>query len=145
MDSTGGDDTLNDNNQTEAETSMRIIKEFKHKPFDELKQALIKSNQTYVNTDKYQQVLDLISRELQQQSNSEATNPSVQQPSTTPAAGSYSNISLSNIKNTSISSMSSNQSTSISSNNILLNTKDGQYGQKTIPLNDIEFPKLFMF
>jgi hypothetical protein len=177
----------------EAEASMRIISEFKQKPFDELKQTLIKTNQSYVNTDKYQQVLDLISREIHGEAASTSTvgaaagstsstgtaggvggvglvgqtlvnaatavasttSTGFAPPSTTgnnvaavSGGGSYTNISLSNLKNTSISSMSSNQSASMSSSNILINSRDvplSNNAQKTIPLNDIDFPKLFMF
>lgn len=164
------DDTEASSAALEAETSMRIISEFKQKPFDELKQTLIKTNQSYVNPDKYQQVLDLISREMQPNSTTtdsvSASTGGVSTIVPTSAAatsgvsgisgtsggggggggGSYTNISLNNLKNTSISSMSSNQSASMSSNNLLLNGNVNMgHHQKNIPLSDIEFPKLFMF
>lgn len=46
-----------DENENQLNSSLKIISDFKQKPFDELKQTLIKTNQSYVNTDKYKQVL----------------------------------------------------------------------------------------
>jgi hypothetical protein len=150
-----------DNNNRSSEENLKIINDFKQKPFDELKQTLMRSNQMQLNSDKYKQVVDLINKEFVVHSH----EPNAQHQSHhqhhhqrhhgAGASRSPSNLSLNvneNLKTNSNASFnnsfdSSNQSTSNLNNpgnnstnlNAILNQA------KMIPLNDIEFPKLFMY
>ena len=149
-----------------TDTNMKIINEFKEKPFDELKKSLLRSNQMYVNSEKYQQVLELISKELggggggsgKEEKDALALSYGGKQlivngasgtniSAAGPELGSNGNISMPHAnsnKNTSYSSLStaSNQSNSIGSGNALLKEA---YQKKNTALNDIDFPELFMY
>ena len=129
--------------QQQIETSLEIITEFKQKPFDELKKKLVRTNQLYLNADKYQQVIEFISKEHTTNSQSASVNGTA----TTAAVANASlngqlNGSNGNLNNSSLSlSNTSQQSTSMASG---VSAKDN-YQQKVFPLNDIEFPQLFMY
>jgi len=145
------EDRTSNQSDPQLETSLRIISDFKQKPFDELRDTLRRKN--YMNTEKYQQVFEFITKELTGSgatptnslgliSNSQ-TNTTVNTMQPQPVNGLHytdSNGNLSNladVANSSYSavSLSSNPSTSIRE----------AYNQKNIPLNDIEFPQLFMY
>jgi len=150
-----------DNNNRSSEENLKIINDFKQKPFDELKQTLMRSNQMHLNSEKYKQVVDLINKEFvahPHESNSHHQHHHHNHHQRHHGAGasrSPSNLSLNvneNLKTNSNASFnnsydSSNQSTSNLNNpnanstnvNAIINQA------KMIPLNDIEFPKLFMY
>lgn len=146
-------ETMSQSSDMQADNNARIINEFKQKPFDELKKTLQKSNQMYVNSEKYQHMLELISKELGVGYQTGPSSNSAQAVSNQGGVGINSDAvdSTNNMingpvasKNMSYSSLSttSNQSSALNSNNLLL--KDN-YQQKITPLNDIEFPELFMY
>ena len=149
-------DNLDDHNSDNSDTldnSLRIISDFKQKPFDELKQTLLKTHQTHLNPEKYQQVFDLISKELtvSTQSNSRDKESNlmsnlINNPNNN-SNGSV-NTSNGNLYNgmNSVSNLStiSNPSNSIGSS-IAGGVLKETYQQKMIPLNDIDFPQLFMY
>ena len=58
------DADVHSNQSDPMEQSLRIISDFKQKSFDEQKQTLLRTNQAYMNSDKYQQVFEFISKEL---------------------------------------------------------------------------------
>lgn len=54
----------NSDQSDQIEQSLKIISDFKQKSFDEQKQTMLRTNQAYMNSDKYQQVFEFISKEL---------------------------------------------------------------------------------
>ena len=147
------EDRASNQSDSQLETSLRIISDFKQKPFDELRDTLRRKN--YMNTEKYQQVFEFITKELTSGGSSATptnslglisnsqTNTNVNTTQPPPVNGIHytdSNENLSNladVANSSFSavSLNSNPSTSIRE----------AYNHKNIPLNDIEFPQLFMY
>lgn len=134
-----------DSNQSDQqmENSMKIISEFQHKPFDEIKESLIKSNQQ--SKEKYQQVFEFVSKEITKEGGSIGGGLAN-------SGGSTVASNLSQINN--IGNMNSNVNTSLGSLSGSSNqsgaTANGvyykeTYQQRMIPLNDIEFPQLFMY
>jgi hypothetical protein len=155
------------NEQNEA-ANLRIINEFKQKPFDELKQTLLRSSQMNENNTD---VLELISKEMTGGGAGEGKDssphgggkhhhhhhnhhhgihhshgPAVTSVSSLTAGESNgtndhapsSHVAAGTNKNISYSSLSTN-----SGNSVLL--KEAYPQQKTATLNDIEFPELFMY
>lgn len=122
--SSNGDQDSNKSTDT-LENSMKIISDFKQKPFDELKQTLLRSNQTYLNTERYQQVFD----SMHQSNVNQIAN------------------GLNNIHNQSNSSSvyGSNNNLNDSIGNNSASSANGAFQQKTVTLNDIDFPQLFMY
>jgi hypothetical protein len=118
------DQESNNSSSETIETNQRIINEFKQKPFDELKQTLLRSNN--LNQEKYQQVFDSISKEIivnrdnlmlqqQQQLNNTTSN------------------------NSSLNGSNPNLNDSVY-------IKETNIQQKLVTnLNDIDFPQLFMY
>jgi hypothetical protein len=178
MQSNGGG-VVTPTNEDSDNMSSKLINDFKQKPFDEIRQSLQKKNQSL---DKYQQVFDLISKEIQQSglnngqmASSFSSNilitkeqqlqtqqsPSISNNnnnanggflgSTNQNVGASSTGNMANYANTSISSLSNQSSSFGSSAGILYNSKENgaigqqQQQQKMVPLNDIEFPQLFMY
>lgn len=168
------------------EKNVKIISDFKQKPFDELRQSLQRSNNQ--SHEKYQQVFDLISKEVNSHTNislanlnSSQANPAansstgipiitVQKEQSTNAITTSGNVSITNANylnsintigasslgnmnnyaNTSVSSLSNQSSSMGSSAGMLYNNSSSrdqqqQQQQKMVPLNDIEFPQLFMY
>ena len=134
-----------DSNQSDQqmENSMKIISEFQHKPFDEIKESLIKSNQQ--SKEKYQQVFEFVSKEITKEGSSIGGGLAN-------SGGSTVASNLSQINN--IGNMNSNVNSSLGSLSGSSNqsgaTANGvyykeTYQQRMIPLNDIEFPQLFMY
>ena len=123
--------------QQQAENNMEIISEIKHMPYDELKKKLMRSNKLY--TEKYQQVFDFISKEHSSSNAnvilSNGINPNVSLGNNSINNSNQMNGSSGNLSN------ASNQSTSMNSG---ISIKES-YQQKAFPLNDIEFPQLFMY
>ena len=178
----GGGGVVTPTNEESEDLSSKLINDFKQKPFDEIRQSLQKKNQSL---DKYQQVFDLISKEIQQNgiNNGQMTSSfssnivitkdqQLQQQalansnnnnnnnangvllgSTNQHIGASSTGNMANYANTSISSLSNQSSSFGSSAGILYNSKENgsigqqqqQQQQKMVPLNDIEFPQLFMY
>jgi hypothetical protein len=155
------DDKTSNQSDTQLENSLRIISDFKQKPFDEMKQTLMRTNQTYLNTEKYQQVFEFI-QELTSSTNNQLTNSSnlLSCNSTTntnvtttqplPVNGHSLNISINqNLQST--GSVSNLADASFSAVSVTSNISGGvsntakESFQKSIPLNDIEFPQLFMY
>jgi hypothetical protein len=136
-------DDLDSNNSTETlENSMKIISDFKQKPFDELKQTLLRSNQVYVNQEKYHQVFDSISKEITVNSR----NPIDQVNTNQISNGTNSNNGYGNVSNNSSlygSNGNLNDGNAAISNGTVY--KETNFQQKLVPLNDIEFPQLFMY
>jgi hypothetical protein len=147
----------------DAESSQRIISEFKQKPFEELKNTIYKNSRF----EKYQQVIDSLSKEYGQgnqlASSTSAANSSnlikmngLRQASRSSIDESIDN--LSNIVNGGLETVPTNMATTITtaSNTSLSNVSNPSasissnlykesHHIKSIPLNDIEFPQLFMY
>jgi hypothetical protein len=126
--------------------NLEIISEFKHMPYDEIREKL-----KYLNNDKYQDVLKFISKEHNTKSPNTASVQAINgnlTNGTSTNTGPSSNIQnqsqlngslVSNLNNSTLSlSNVSNQSTSG-------NSMKETLPQKIFPLNDIEFPQLFMY
>lgn len=135
------------------EKNMKIITDFKQKNYDELKQNLVRANQMYVNSEKYQQVFDLISKELvsSHASTNTAGNISNSSSITLPNSAMNSsstlpiNGSITNMNGTGNISASNGPTNGGNSNSNLSNTSNVYPQKSAIPLNDIEFPQLFMY
>jgi len=140
-----GDDDSSKSTDT-LETSMRIISDFKQKPFDELKQTLMRSNQAYMNADKYHRVFDSISKEIHHTNmiTSNGVSTATQQNGT--VAGNNNNlVSSSTSSMYDLNESLGNASLTSASVSASATTTTTTFQQKIVPLNDIEFPQLFMY
>ena len=163
----------NDNEQLlqQENNGVRIINEFKQKPFDELRQSLQRSNQLKNNSEKYQQVLDLINKEISANSSANSSGTASHRDhhhhdrhhggsalansktetmllmqaaaaATSSGGGSLSVPLTSSSSSVAHSpSIGGGQSTIANNNN---NYKDASQ-QKLVSLTDIEFPQIFMY
>ncbi|RNA23630.1 hypothetical protein BpHYR1_012457, partial [Brachionus plicatilis] len=110
---------INVTGEDQEEKNQRIIRDFYQMPFDELKQNLLRTNQTFVCSEKYQQVLDHVSKDLRNGAICDAYWDA-------------------NKSNASVSSLSTNAS-------VQSHLNKENFGQnKSMALGDIDFPKLFI-
>ncbi len=165
-----GDSTVNNNSIINLDLQLedaRIISDFKHKSFKELQSTLQKYNEMYTNSEKYQQLMDLLKSNNHSNTNGHHTNSHRSDLNSEQHHGSNSNLNQSlnsnspinnnninnvpskYVSNSSLStnnSLQSNSAANSSSSNILY--KENGYSmqqQKNTALNDIEFPELFMY
>jgi hypothetical protein len=144
------DNESSQSSDMQAEAHLKIINEFKQKPFDELKNTLMKNS-----SDTYHDVFELISKEIEKDPLSQSGKHHGHHHHHShhhhgPAVTSATSLTIANSddKNVSHSSLSTNSNhsssvaTSGGSNAALLKEA---YQQKITPLNDIEFPELFMY
>lgn len=145
------DDDQNSNQSDQAEKSLRIISDFKQKTFDEQKQTMIRTNQA--SNEKYQQVVDFISKELiapsassivsEKSEKSNVLSTSLQVVATSQPLPGKSNLVNGNSSESTgnMNNLNDNANSSTSLNS----TPPVPGSYQIIPLNDIEFPKLFMY